>query len=100
MKRARSTLEQLLKSNGPYSCGGEPVMRISTNLLALGCQSGQGDIGDADQSAKQVHRVEVAAYLASLDGTLRADGTGMQSNRPALFRGRHFAEEIIVLCVR
>jgi transposase, IS6 family len=24
----------------------------------------------------------------------------MQSNRPALFRGRHFAEEVIVLCVR
>ena len=24
----------------------------------------------------------------------------MQSNRSALFRGRHFAEEIIVLCVR
>jgi hypothetical protein len=24
----------------------------------------------------------------------------MQANRPALFRGRHFAEEMIVLCVR
>ncbi len=43
-----------------YFAGRDPAMRISTNLLALGCQWG----------AEQINRIEVAAYVAALYAAL------------------------------
>src|SRR5712692_4751188 len=38
--------------------------------------------------------------LSQTGSLVFAKGELMQGNRPALFRGRHFEDQIIVLCVR
>lgn len=51
--------------------GREPVMRMSTSLLALCCQPGpEAYMGDADQRPKQVEGVEISSYIAALDCAL------------------------------
>ena len=60
-------------------------MRISTSLLALCCQSGlDATFDDADQSAKQIDRVEILAYVAALDRAFHQRRIASQSGRAKL----------------
>jgi hypothetical protein len=54
----------------PYLIGRAPAIRISTNLRALRCQSGLVATLATDKSAKEVDRVKVLAYVATLGRAL------------------------------